>query len=497
MNEKIDAAVYRKRRILLKNGRFINVKDGCYFDPDVSLIIQDGRIVSMPGLPGERRGLETDHTVDLQGKAVAPGFFNTHCHLQIIGGLLGNADLRRRQVEKNLSDCLEYGVTNIRDAWSPDLQPNRDVIEKLGKGEMRGPRLYQSVVVSPFGGNCAPPLNPMNRMLFSFVDYDRRNAGCVAFRAEAGEREVRDAVNRAIDERGADYIKFYDNYQKFMSGKPGGVVMTDRQLSAAADQARSRGVATTIHHTKASLFRRDVAAGVDSLVHLPLDELLTEKDIAAFIAGNCFIEPTLSCSYALCWSIFSSRLKDYPQIAEVEGLRRNTIGKMLDEFWLPELASRHKKSYEKYIKGNFKAMGLFDFSAPSRRYTSGMPSVIENTRLLCINGAKDRIACGNDSTLNLYTEAAIHLELDILKMYTDNAESAPVDAADLLRMSTIQSAQAMKLEDRFGSVETGKTADLVLLDGDPLRDYHRIGSRAAAVFMDGALAVNHCGLQIL
>lgn len=483
-------------RTLLKNGRFVNVKDGCYFAPGTGLIIRDDKIEAMPSGPDAENITNVDRIVDLQGKAVIPGLFNTHCHLQIIGGLLGNENLRRRQIEKNLTDCLEYGVTNIRDAWSPDLGPNREVIDRVKKGEIRGPRIYQSVVVSPLGGNCAPPINPVNRMLFSLVEYGKSHSGCVAFRPEAGDGEVRDAVDRAIDERGADYIKFYDNYQKFMSSKPGGVVMTDRQLAVAADQARRRGAATTIHHTKASLFRRDVEAGVDSLVHLPLDELLTEKDIEAFVSAGCFIEPTLSCAYALCWSVFSENRKEYPEIAGVEELRQETMEQMLDEFWLPEMGAKHRKMYRKYVNGSFKLMGIFDFSAPNRRYTAGMPAVIENTRMLWGKGARGRIACGNDATLNLYTEAAVHFELDILKLYTDGRTSGSVDAADCLRIATLQSAQAMKLDDRFGSIEAGKTADLVILDGDPLADYRRIGGRAAAVFMDGALAVNRCGLRM-
>jgi imidazolonepropionase-like amidohydrolase len=52
------------------------------------------------------------------------------------------------------------------------------------------------------------------------------------------------------------------------------------------------------------------------------------------------------------------------------------------------------------------------------------------------------------------------------------------------------------LEDKFGSIETGKTADLVILDGDPLEDFRLIGSRAAALFMDGRLVINNCNLQV-
>ena len=38
--------------------------------------------------------------------------------------------------------------------------------------------------------------------------------------------------------------------------------------------------------------------------------------------------------------------------------------------------------------------------------------------------------------------------------------------------------------------------DLVILDGNPLDDFRLIGSQVAALFMDGALVINNCGLQV-
>jgi imidazolonepropionase-like amidohydrolase len=53
------------------------------------------------------------------------------------------------------------------------------------------------------------------------------------------------------------------------------------------------------------------------------------------------------------------------------------------------------------------------------------------------------------------------------------------------------------LEDDFGSIETGKVADLVILDGYPFEDYRLVGSRVAARFKDGRLMINNCRLKVL
>jgi len=68
--------------------------------------------------------------------------------------------------------------------------------------------------------------------------------------------------------------------------------------------------------------------------------------------------------------------------------------------------------------------------------------------------------------------------------------------ADALRLSTISSAKTMGLEEEFGSIQTGKVADLAIVDGDPMADLHIVGSRVAALFYDGKLKINNCGLKV-
>jgi hypothetical protein len=36
----------------------------------------------------------------------------------------------------------------------------------------------------------------------------------------------------------------------------------------------------------------------------------------------------------------------------------------------------------------------------------------------------------------------------------------------------------------------------VILDGDPLEDFRVIGSRVAALFIDGKLVINNCSLEV-
>jgi imidazolonepropionase-like amidohydrolase len=73
--------------------------------PQVLLIIQDGKIVAMPGLPGEPDACTVNAVIDMRGMAVIPGLFNTHCHLQFFERTAS----REAQLAKNLADCLGRG----------------------------------------------------------------------------------------------------------------------------------------------------------------------------------------------------------------------------------------------------------------------------------------------------------------------------------------------------------------------------------------------------
>ena len=143
-------------RVELVNGRIVDVVHGRYYDAGTNVIVQDGKIVAMPGEPA---AVEADYSIDLQGKAVLPGLFNTHCHLMSAGPTMvfGLSDMRRskryreQQLAKNLADCLAHGVTHVRDAWEADLNENRALKERISKGELPGPRIQQSVLVGPTG----------------------------------------------------------------------------------------------------------------------------------------------------------------------------------------------------------------------------------------------------------------------------------------------------------------------------------------------------------
>jgi len=107
------------------------------------------------------------------------------------------------------------------------------------------------------------------------------------------------------------------------------------------------------------------------------------------------------------------------------------------------------------------------------------------------------MALANDGGVINCTPAMMNLELNFFDFALNSeAGGKRFDGAEASRIATINSAYSMGLEKEFGSIATGKIADLVIVDGNPLTDFHVIGSRVAALFMGGKLIINNCGLQL-
>jgi len=66
----------------------------------------------------------------------------------------------------------------------------------------------------------------------------------------------------------------------------------------------------------------------------------------------------------------------------------------------------------------------------------------------------------------------------------------------ILRMATSEAAVALDIDDRLGTIEVGKLADLVIVDGDPLSDIEALG-RVRLVVKEGRIVYRHAGTSDL
>ena len=490
-------------RVELINGHILDVVNGRYFVAGTSVILQDGVIESMPGLPGEPTGIAPDYTIDLQGKTVLPALYNTHCHLAAAGPTMiprlrdGRLIKRHKvqQVEKDMAECLAHGITHIRDAWSADLRENRALKERISKGEIPGPRILQAIAVGLPGSYLQEKPSLTSKLLIPQPDPSNDYAGSVEMPMDATDEQVRAAVDIAIDERGADVIKIGDEAISFVTHKPI-PIMNIEQLSTVADQARRRGVQSMMHHSSVESFRRGVKAGVSSLEHEPYDAPLAQADMEAFKAAGCISDPTVCVFYGmLSWKLGKARTLNHPELDRLTAFRDETYtyAAIADEYHIPELRHIVMSSYKRLSNGKPKMMDIIDMSAMFA-WDGKAANGFEN---LCLFYENDIPMSTSNDTIPPCTSAMMALELLMFDhVLKGKPNGRQLSGAEAVKIATINSARSLGVEGEFGSIVSGKRADLVILDGDPLEDFRLIGSRVAALFMDGKLVIDNCGLKV-
>jgi imidazolonepropionase-like amidohydrolase len=143
-----------------------------------------------------------------------------------------------------------------------------------------------------------------------------------------------------------------------------------------------------------------------------------------------------------------------------------------------------------------KIFGFLPMKTMFKNFASYCTTGARNLGLLFEKGA--RMTASNDGGVPPCTLAMVQHEVALLGMFLNKGSGKDnFKGADAIRMATIDSAECLGLENDFGTIEKGKIADLVILDGDPYDDPSVVGSRVAALFKDGRLVVNNCMLEVL
>jgi imidazolonepropionase-like amidohydrolase len=98
--------------------------------------------------------------------------------------------------------------------------------------------------------------------------------------------------------------------------------------------------------------------------------------------------------------------------------------------------------------------------------------------VLAVTRAGGRVIAGTDSPIVPFA-VSLHTELE---HYVDGGLT-PFEA---LRTATVNAAEALGSRDDLGSLEPGKLADMVIVEGDPLTDITNT-RRVRAVIKNGSL----------
>ena len=384
-------------------------------------------------------------------------------HVHSVANVTWDIDVRSiGNAEWHFPLFLAYGVTGVRnmnDATAdPTLELTRSVKQRLAKRDLLGPRLLASG--PSIDGD--PPLtsNP------------------VVVRTEAEARAVVDT----LADHGADFVKVYTNLSR-------------EAYFAIVDQARRRRIRVDGHVPFRVLPVEAADSGQRTFEHLlamalgcSTDANSERKDFERVLSDagrSAMVERSPLELFRHERRLYDSR--DPAACTEtIQAYQRNGVAEA------PSLVGYHHVVHANEILSD-KNLKLVP-AAVRRNWEERLDSEtgrtvrsilaplvdlqVENTRLLHEAGVV-LLAATDVGIPMLVPGLSLHEELVLLV----EAGLTPLEA---LRTATVNPARVLGMADALGTIETGKLADLVLLDANPLTDIANT-RRIRAVVADGRL----------
>ena len=413
-----------------------------------SVVIKDGRIEAvedgMAPAPADVR------VIDGSGRTLIPGLIDTHVHLLSDSG----SDMLTRRdalIRKWVADARRYpeGRDDIVRRGQLKLKAGVTTMRVLGDGyyalryrddlarwDAVGPRVLAA------GLHVNGP--------------DGYVTGGIASGLPPAEREEAAVEIRSIDEiepklrahiaRGIDVVKIATTHGDigFHDARPD---LPEAWVRRIVQQAHAAGLKVTAHTYGEEGDWAAVRGGVDGIEHLVnVPHPLPDNLVSEIAKRGIYVCPTLAGSaYSVVTLLRSPAL-----LYEDPGIVANVNRSVRKDLYLTL----------KLLKVPGVARVLMRQDRPLERWERWYTESIANTRKL--HDAGVRLIFGTD------TPFAFGNFFHSIMNEVRGLKAAGLSNVAILRMATIDAARALDLDDRLGTIEVGKTADVVLLGADPV-----------------------------
>ena len=430
---------------VLTGGRLI---DGTGAPPveDAVVVMTGGRIVAA-GVAGSVAVPAGANVIDVTGKTVMPGMIEGNSHIIFDGQSNHPAYFAGRYRDyyeigaRNLYASLMQGITTSRDTMDP-LEEMIRLREDVESGLIAGSRLFTSGTILNYPG--------VYRMFEDPTDtaFARATPEGVAYAKAAMVLPVRDGPHgREIvadyAERGADFIKV-SSYSGPDNEPP---ELSTEALTEIVEEAHARGLRVTTHTSSIESIVAVLDAGVDAMEHPTLvsgDEVGPEGEFSDELVQRFVDQNVYSVSLMVVREVYVTYYED-PSRLDDPWYIRHAPADMVQEAreWVAGEVAEGPEALEEQRAGY--QLGRLNLA---KLIAAGAP-----------------IAMGTDKGTRLnFHESGNHVRE--LEIYTELGMT-PMDA---IVSATLRGAELLGMENDLGTIEAGKLADVIVVDGNPLED---------------------------
>ncbi|MBX3257023.1 MAG: amidohydrolase family protein [Chitinophagaceae bacterium] len=414
--------------------------------PNVTVSITGNKITAI-STKLKNAVLQDAMVIDGAGKFLLPGMTDAHIHFFQSGGIYtrpDGLDLRRIMpyeneisfARLNFKDVLKRniinGITTVVDVGATN---NLLQLREKFKGKSFAPDVYMTGAL----------LTTYEPPVFQKLGND------APFTLMTTEEEARAGVRAQLPYH-PDFIKIW--YIIEGSDKTTAAKKQELVVKAAIEEAHQNNLKVAVHAMESITAEIAVRNGADYLVHSVTDEVLTDDFIKLLKERNVTLCPTLE--------VGKNYNKVYSQqygfsLRELEKSNPQQLGSLFD---LKHISGNNEKAQIDFLKDyTRKNISLFAWE-----------DSISLVNLKKLADAGVRIVAGTDAGNTGTLHGTTFLQ-ELLAM-----KKSGISNWQVLQSATINPAFIMNKQKETGSIAAGKTADLVLLNANPVEDLQNLDS---------------------
>lgn len=439
---------------------------------DAAVIVRNGSISAV----GPRASLQVPagaRVIDATGKFIMPGIVDANVHLSIYSGLENFARYEDRFRDVAIEAAqrhLKVGVTTVRDSYGM-LEPLRQARDAINAGTAIGPRILFAGNIVGWGGPWSFSFTgrpPENLSLFQEQMQDAITRGSGEELVNMEPDSLRATINRYLD-LGVDFLKFGGTAH---FGFPIFIGFSERAQQVMVEAVHARGLVAETHSTTPEGLRVSIMAGVDHVQHPEvLDVPISDELVRLFVDRGVVCGMLSNTITGKPWQDYAKRRarEDSTRIARADSLRR--------------AGARQRTDAEQRRDRGDQGMAMRRLNA-ERLIKGGCITAIATDNYLGLAPEFRRDPKPDWQEPGLGSLAAIEglVELGM----------TPLQA---ITAATRNGALASRQLGRYGTIEAGKSADLLLLDADPTLDITNI-RKLSLVMKEGAV-IDHASLPTI